>query len=347
MLAALGIADFVLAHFTIDDPLARRTTDQGLLTWDGAFYADIAEHGYGELPRAALRFFPLTPLLGRILTFGLAPRIGVVIVANLAALAAGALLVTLVRREGLGRAVEVRSVWLLALAPSAFVLVLGYAEAVFLVLALTTFIAARDRRWLVAALAAALAGLDRPGALTLCVPLAIEAARGFDVAPWRERGARLLAAIAPLLGTGAYLAWVGHRFGDAWIPFRVQTRSNLKGSFTNPIESVGDALRGLFRGDQIGTGLHVVWMVVIAVLIVICFRRLPAIYGWYALATVASALTSSNLDSFERYAIAAFPVIIAAALLIERSRWDRVAIAASGVTMTGYTVLAFLHKYVP
>jgi hypothetical protein len=348
--ALVGIA-LVTAHLLldhVDDPLARRTTGQGLLAWDGAFYADIAQHGYGALPRAALRFFPLTPLLGR--GIGLAaigPRVGVVIVANVAALLAGALLVLLVRREGLGVKVGRDAAWLLALAPASFVLVLGYAEALFLALALGTFLAIRDRRWLVAAALALVAGLDRPGAVVLAVPIAVEGLRGVDVASWRDRGARALAVLAPFAGTAGYLAWVGDRFGDAWLPYSVQTRSNLKGSFRNPIDSITDAVDGLVHGRTVGTGLHVVWMVVVAVLIVVCFRRLPSSYGWYALATVASAVTSSNLDSFERYAIAGFPVLVAAALLVERSRWDKLVIAASGVAMTGYATLAYLHRYVP
>ena len=105
----------------------------------------------------------LTPLLGRAVGWtGLGPRTGVVVVAELAALGAGALLVVLLRREGLAEAVVQRSVWLLTLAPSAFVLVLGYAEATFLVLAIATFLCARSRRWWLAVPIGILAGLTRP-----------------------------------------------------------------------------------------------------------------------------------------------------------------------------------------
>ena len=33
---------------------------------------------------------------------------------------------------------------------------------------------------------------------------------------------RLAAVVAPAVGTGAYLAWVGTNFGDAFLPFKVQ-----------------------------------------------------------------------------------------------------------------------------
>ena len=75
-------------------------------------------------------------------------------------------------------------------------------------------------------------------------------------------------------------------------------------------------------------------------------RRLPAAYTWFSAVSLASAVTSSNLDSFERYALGAFPLVIVLALLLTDRRaacGDRV----SGPAMTGYATLAFLHAYVP
>ncbi len=343
---ALVTGHLLLGH--VDDPLARVTTRQGLLAWDGAFYADLAQHGYAALPQPALRFFPLTPLLGRAVGWvGVGPRVGVVVVANLAALVAGFLLVRLVRHEGFSDDVARRASWLLALAPAAFVLVLGYGEGVFLALAIGIVLAARNRHWVVAAVLGVLAGLSRPSGFIVAVPIAVEALRALrGIAP-RELAIRLLAVLAPFAGTGMFLWWVGDRFGDALLPFRVQTQSNLKGSFTNPVTSISHAVSGLVHGRTVGTGLHVVWMIAAAALVVVCFRRLPASYGWFSLAIVVSAMTSANLDSFERYALSAFPLTIAVAL-IAHTRWTgRLVIAGSAVAMTGYATLAFLHAYVP
>lgn len=350
---ALVVAHLVIDNGGVDDPLARVTTNQGLLAWDGAFYADIAQHGYAALPRAALRFFPLTAIFGRGLGWiGVGPRVGVVLVANIAALLAGVLLLRLVLREGFGPAVATRTTWLLALAPSAFVLVLGYSEALFLAVAIGILLCARDRRWLWCVPLGILAGLNRPSGFIVAVPIAVEAWRAIAATPWRERCSRAIAVIAPFVGTALYLLWVEHRFGDGLFPFRVQTRAEFKGSFTNPVDSISHAVDGFVSGSRIGTGLHLPWMVLVIVLIVVVFRRLPASYGWYSIAAVASAVTSDNLDSFERYALGAFPILIAAALVLERLhakdvRLERAVIALSGLTMTGYATLAFLHVYVP
>ena len=348
--ALVGIA-LVVARFVtdrgVDDPLAPATASHGLLAWDGAFYADIAQHGYAALPRAALRFFPLTPLAGRAVGQLVGDRTGVVIVANVAALLAGALLVVLVRREGLGDRTAARAAWLLALAPSAFVLVMGYAEALFLVAAIGAFLGLREHRWFLVLVLGVFAGLSRPSGFVLAVPVAIEAVRGLGSTRWPERCARAAAVAAPFAGCVMYLAWVEHRYGDAFLPFRIQTRANLKGSFANPLTSIWDALDGLVHGRTIGTGLHVPWMVVVIVLVVVAFRRLPSSYGWYSAATVASAVTSHNLDSFERYALSAFPVVIVVAMLASTPRWERAVIGASALAMTGYATLAFTHAYVP
>jgi len=254
--------------------------------------------------------------------------------------------VLLVRSEGFAAGVATRSAWLVALAPSAFVLVLGYAEAVFLALAVGIFLAARRRRWLAVLALGLLAGLSRPGGFVVAVPIAIEAIRTWRAAPVAERLRSLAATASPFVGAALFLAWVDREFGDALLPFRVQTRANLKGAFTNPVSSIADAVDGLFRG-HVGTGLHVPWMIVVVVLVVLAFRRLPSSYGAFAAVSVASAVTSANLDSFERYALGAFPIVIVVALLLTDRRWTIAVITASSLAMTAYATLAFAHAYVP
>ncbi len=83
------------------------------------------------------------------------------------------------------------------------------------------------------------------------------------------------------------------------------------------------------------------------VLIVICFRTWPASYGALAAAGIASAIISANLDSFERYALAAFPLVLVATSLTTSHRVERAVLVLSGAAMTLYALLAFLHAYVP
>ncbi len=83
------------------------------------------------------------------------------------------------------------------------------------------------------------------------------------------------------------------------------------------------------------------------VLIVVLLRRLPASYGTYAAAMLVVNLSARNLDSFERYAMSAFPLVLAVALVTARPDVERPVLAASAAGLVGYSVLGFLGVYVP
>ena len=348
VVGALALAHYLVDQLHVHDALARATVHAGLVSWDGAYYVDIAAHGYGALSRDALRFFPLVPLLAKpFIWVGIPAKAAVLIVSNTSALVAGVLVYVLARREGRDAAFATRAAWFLALAPAAFVLVMGYTEGTTLALALGVFLALRSKRWWVAAGLGVLAGLTRPSGFLLALPALIEAARGFRGLPVKQYVARAAAVVGPGVGTLLYLLWVGNRYGDMWLPYSIQTEAGRRGSFTNPVDTIGDALRGLFNGHEVGTGLHVPWLVLIVVLLVVCFRTWPASYSMFAAASIGAAAISSNLDSLERYALAAFPLVLVVAGLTRDRRIERAVLVLSGSAMTAYALLAFFHAYVP
>jgi Mannosyltransferase (PIG-V) len=348
VVAALALAHYLVDQLGVRDALVRESVRAGLLTWDGGYYVDIATKGYAAISHDSLRFFPLIPMLAKpFIWVGIPGRAAVVIVSNVSALIAAALLYALARREGRDAAFASRATWLLALAPAAFVLVLGYTEATTIALAIGMFLALRSKQWWVAAGLGVLVGLSRPSGVILMLPALIEVARGIRGLSVKEYVARAAAVIGPAIGTALYLTWVWDQFGDFWLPYSIQTEAGRRGSFADPINTIGDALRGLFNGNTIGTGLHVPWLVLAVVLVVICFRTWPASYGALAAAGIGSAVVSSNLDSFERYALAAFPLVLVASGLTASHRVERAVLVLSGTAMTLYALLAFLHAYVP
>ncbi|MDA8399542.1 MAG: hypothetical protein M0008_05780, partial [Actinomycetota bacterium] len=98
---------------------------------------------------------------------------------------------------------------------------------------------------------------------------------------------------------------------------------------------------------HIGTGLHVPWVILAVGLTAIAIRRWPAPYGVLAAVIVATAISQTNLDSFERYALTAFPLILAAGSLTASRRVERAVLALSVAGMVAYGLLAFLGAYVP
>jgi hypothetical protein len=319
----------------------------GLTGWDASWYVRIAEDGYGALPRETLRFFPLLPLLARLPGMIVGHGLAVLLIANGAALAAGVLVVRLARFESGDRGLAQRAGWLLALVPPAFTLVMGYAEPLFLLTTIAGFLFLRQKRWLGAAACGFLAGLCRPIGVLFAVPAAIEALRDRrNRAPGDTLG-RVLAVLAPVAGSGVYLAWIGWRFGDPLLPMRLQDRPDRRGSFVDPISSLVDAARDLGNGELVGSGLHLPWAIGFLVLLVVLGRRWPASYTAFAAAVLVVALSAENLDSLERYGLSAFPFVLALAGLTTHPWAERAVLAASGAGLAAYSLLAFLSAYVP
>ncbi|MDG4861613.1 hypothetical protein P8605_26100 [Streptomyces sp. T-3] len=203
--------------------------------WDSNAYLTIAERGYpGEIPYFAdgspggsrLAFFPLVPGLirGVHLLTGLPFAYAGVVVSWVAGAVAAAGVHTLVRSLAGSRA-GYACVALWACSPYACALWVPYSEAVFSALLFWTLLAVLARRWVVAGLLCALAGMVRPTASVLIGTVVLAA--GWAV--WQRRANRhsmfanggwrpwAAVALAPL---GLLVSWlyIGHRVGriDGW-----------------------------------------------------------------------------------------------------------------------------------
>jgi hypothetical protein len=363
VVVTLAVAHGIVSTVRPDNPEARLRVHQGLLAWDGGWYQSIAAHGYVASGLQSLRFFPALPMAARVV--GWVPGVGagpaVVLIANLCSLAAMAALVVLVDHDTGDPGLARRSAWLLGLAPSAYSLVLGYADGPLLLCSVVTLLAARLGRWWWAAAAGLAGGLVRPVGILLVVPVVIEAWRsertgtaGASTGADRGAGAvraRLLgcgaAVVAPVVGAGIYLGWVESQFHDFLLPFRLQQQSGHRGALTVPLDAMGHNLTAVVHGHHLGSALHIPWVVLCLVLLVLAARRLPASYTAFAAAVLVVSLTSSNLDSFERYALGAFPLVVAASTLTSRRGVEAAVLVLSAAALVGYAMLAFLGMVVP
>jgi hypothetical protein len=348
----LVVGSLALTRFAVDHlEGARRPVQlgQGLFAWDAAFYREIAEHGYGAVRTGTLRFFPLVPLMARGLgvVFAGNDAAALLVVANGSALIFGGLIYRLTRLETGDHDTAVRAAWFAAIFPPAMALVLGYAEATFMLLSVAMFLALRTGRYAWAIPLGILAGLTRPLGVLLAIPAAIEVARAWRTASVRDRVARIGAVVGGPVGSGIYLLWVRAAYGDAWLPLSIQNNRKHRGGFVDPFTRVFDGVGDLIHGDRFGSGLHVLWAAVFVALIVVLARRLPASYSAYAAAVVVVNLSARNLDSFERYAMSAFPLVMAVALVTAWRGVERPVLAVSAAGLVGYSVLGFLGVYVP
>jgi hypothetical protein len=278
---------------------------------------------------------------------GVSASLAVVLVANVFALAAGVLLYELVVREGRGVAPARRSVWILYLAPSAFVLVMGYAEAMLVVAALVALIALRHDKWWIAAAAGVVAGLTRPVGVLLVVPALFEAYRARRTATGGRLAGMIAAVAGPAIGGGAYLVWAEHRTHDLFYPLSVQQQSTSRGGWIDPVRAVWRAAHVFRAGDHLSAGIHIVTAALLVVLIVVLWRRWPASFTAYAIAAAVVGLSARNLDSLERYSFSTVPFILAAADLTGGGTRERVVLSALAALLVVGSVLAFSGVLVP
>jgi hypothetical protein len=353
------LATLALAHFIVDrtHPVTAGVAARvhsGLLGWDAGWYETIARTGYAAPGRQSLRFFPTVPALTHALAWlpGVGDGAALIVVANAAALVATALLFALVRRETGDLAVARRSLWILSLGPAAFVLVMGYAESTLLCLTIGCFLALRPHgasarpHFVVAGVLGFVAALTRPIGVLVALAVAVELVRWWSRLERGGRWAGLAAVVAPLAGLGAFMGWAQHVVGEALAPLRVQLETGHHGGLADPFVTLLHDARGVLH-RHVGTALHVPWVVLAVVLLVVCWRRLPASYTVFSAAILAVAVSGTNLDSFERYALSAFPLSVAAAMVVRDERAQRTVITLLGACVAGYALLAFLNISVP
>jgi hypothetical protein len=339
VVVTLVVCRHVLTTLQVADRLRLQAS---LVGWDGGWYRDIARGGYDAVAREGLRFFPLFPLLGHAVAWfpGINAAASVVLVANVAALALGFAVRALVLEERADEALARRVVWLAYLLPPAFVLVMGYAEALFMTGAAVMLLALRRRRWWLAALAGVAVGLTRPVGILLAVPALVEAVRT------RDRTA-LVAVAAPVAGTFAYLGWAARRTHDFWYPLRVQEDPTRRGRWLDPVRAVAHAVRELFSGDHLSAGVHVVAALLLVGLLVVLWRRWPLSFALYATVALVVALSGRNLDSLERYGLATIPFLLAAADVVGDVARERVVLVLAGAALVIACILAFTGVMVP
>ena len=342
---AIVLAALVVAHLSVSglrphNTAAAQRVHQGLLSWDAGWYQSIAAHGYAASGLQSVRFFPGFPMVARALAWlpGISVGAALLIVANLAALGALTALFVLVAGDLGDPALARRSVWLLALAPSAYSLVMGYADSSLLLLAVLCVLALRRGRWWWAAGAGLAAGLVRPVGALLIVPAIIEA--------WRATARSGVRLARPGGGRGSP-RWSGRgATSPGWAPSSVThccpcASSSSRGTGARsplPLSSMWHNADSVVHGHHLGSALHIPWVVLTLVLLVLAYRRLPLSYAGFATAVLAVSLTCSNLDSFERYALGAFPLVIAASTLTTRRSVEVTVLAVSAAAMAAYAL---------
>ncbi|HLF25148.1 MAG TPA: mannosyltransferase family protein [Anaerolineae bacterium] len=321
--------------------------------WDAIWYGSIARDGYeyfGEREASNVAFFPLFPLVDGLIQrlTGLPVEVAGPLVSTALAFAACLVLYRLVLRETDNTEVASRAVAYWLAFPAAYYLAIGYSEALYALCVLAAFWWAREGRWGWCGVAAFLAALARLHGALLIVPLGYEylRQRGFRIRDLRADAATLLAAP---LGVLTFMGYLGLRFGQPLAYFEIQAlffkgiRAEAFPTF--PGATLARYLHGALTNPPSTEGVIVVGaMILLLILTLEAWARLPRVYGVYMLSVALFSLLSGDLISMPRFVVPMFPGFIALAQVGHHPWADRAILLVSAL-LQGVLVLLFTNGY--
>jgi hypothetical protein len=321
-----------------------------LLTgWDGAWYREIATHGYdlstgpNDVP-----FFPLLPLLmAGLAHLGVPLAVSGVVLANLAFAVALAGLYALLS-AWVGEPVARRAAIYAAVFPMSFVFSMAYPESIALAAAIFAAIAATSRRWVRSGIFGAITALARPQSGLIALPLAALAATtrrpSRHLGAWTGPAGPVLAVIVLWL----YLWWSLHD-PHAWA--HAESAWGRSISPTGPLDAIRQVVRAPW-GTFHTSPYIVVWLLrdvvftgLCAILIVVgACAGVPRIWTVYALALVALPFFSGTFSATARYSALAFPAYAGLAALA-RSTWADLALKTVSLVLLATFVVSLVYRY--
>jgi hypothetical protein len=289
---------------------------QVLTSWDGAWYYRIIRDWYPtsippdityEMPEARAAFFPVYPMLVRAVDAVLPG--GDVLAGLLLNTLLGAVAIWLVGLLARER-VAYRAMLLMVFFPGSFVLSFTYSEATLIAVAAGCLLCLQRRQWLAAGVLALIGTGTRPNGLALVAACAVAAL--FAIRDRREWKALVAPALAPI-GFIAFQWYLYARTGE-WAWFRVQTEAWDEGTsfgWTAVKNTLEAFIRPLSSPTDIITAVSFITM--IALLVVMWKRRVPAPWVAFTLVVLALMILPATVTARPRFLYTAFPAFIAVA----------------------------------
>ncbi|MGW3627756.1 glycosyltransferase family 39 protein [Streptomyces sp. NPDC000880] len=287
-----------------------------------------AEYGYDFTLRAPdgrvlsnMAFFPLLPWLEEgvhAATDLSLPASGLLISAISSILAAWAIFH--VARFTYGDRAGVICVALWAALPVGIVQSMAYSESLFVAVSAWALFSILRKRWILAGVLAAMAGLTRPVglAVTLALLFAVwHSLRKRSLSSRNERLAAYLACLIAPAGAASYILWVGDQRGSILAYLDVQDE------WGNGFDGGWAFAHFIAAGNQ--------WVAALTLLVLLALAAWPHYIGkkqlqpapvllYSAIVTILAIGASGYFGSKPRLLLPAFPILIPIALTLTKSR---------------------------
>ena len=279
---------------------------RSLTQWDGDWFVGIARNGYhveafGDTGYHDYAFFPLYPMLVRVLALPWPNLIGLVAIAlNLVLLAIALVLLVRLARPHLGEPRAIRAAALLALFPFSFVFSMAYSETLNLVLIVASFLAVERGAAGRAGVFFGLASLTRAQTASYLLPLLLAS---------RLRGPKRWRWLALGLGPLATLSYI------VWVAFFTGSPNGYFGSYaawgrnTGGVAAGGDSVVEAISGPLAYYFVTLMVLLVISVGLFVFARKdkIPIEYLAIPAISLVTLLVSGSLEAVGRIVLLAFP----------------------------------------
>lgn len=280
--------------------------------WDSLWYLKIAEFGYQihGTDINSIAFFPLYPLLIRWFGFIVGDlKWAALLVSNLTSIAGLVMFYHLARFE-FGKSVAYISTLSFLLFPTAYFFNAGYTEGLFLLLAASSFYAARKGKFSWAGLYAALATLTRLTGALLFPALLVEL-----FLQWRKKETDWENGLWLLLIPGAFGLYLLLNYSvlGSFFGFLDVQRDYWFKSFAWPWHSIVGRFNSLgsypYSIDVImHSWIEFIAAIFLVVISVISFYKLRLSYSVFVALTAFISISTSFLLSVPRYILSAIPI---------------------------------------
>lgn len=315
----LPLSPFAQAPVALDEGLAGALFGSWL-RWDGGFYYWILTEGYLATPSISA-FWPLYPLLAKVFTLvGLHPLVSLILVSNLAGLAALVIFLEEVK-ELFGARFMLPSGLTLLTFPGAFFFYAPFPMSLALLLVLLSFRYARRGQWVGAAFAGLLSGLTHSTVIPLSLLLFFCVLSNWKQSNRKLRWPAWLVPAAPTAGVALFLAW---RIRQGFPPLPELLGSSWGSSLLNPVTALGQLAQSVASGN--GMSILKVAIIFFGIAATIwLFRQKRFALGIYQggllLYLVSFTVPDHPLGSFIRYFLLSFPAFMAMGVWMRSRKW--------------------------